>query len=596
MSLSLCMIVKNEEKSLSTCLESIKDIVDEMIIVDTGSTDQTVEIAKSYGAKVCYFEWNDNFSDARNFSLEQANGDWILIMDGDDELKDSDKSEIGPLLKNSDVDIYLFQTLSYVGNNSDTVANLNVRLIKNNQGYKYKGAIHEQIYNSINDKIEKNKVRIEKIVVYHYGYLKSIEKEKDKSIRNMKILNKVLENDPHNNFHLYNMGNEYLRLGEFEKALEYYKRAYENFMPRLAQSPKLLLKMVMTLDGLSMYDEAIKVIDIGLEYYPKFTDLEYMRACVYDKQKKYSLAIKGFKKCMTMGDAPIDLCNINGVGGYKSSYRLGEIYLKLKDYSEAHHYYIETIKKNPSLYKPLYRICNILIETDKDLNKVKDSLERFFGEHLNVGAYTKIGDLFFWNEKYDLALEYFLKANKLMKTSSHLFYNIGMSHFFLKNYKEAYKNFKEIKHGDCYEQSVYKMILCEIFSDHMKNAEKLLSITKNFKDENMYIVYEAFKVLIKGKKCSPISESKAGSKQFVEPIFTLLNMIIKVSTPEIFEKSLQLLNLIDNDEVLLNLAKLYYNNGYRNLAYQEFIRSIKLFNKIDAEGLDMMRKALLKNM
>ena len=83
--ISLCMIVKNEEEKLPTCLDCIKDLVDEMIIVDTGSTDKTIEIAKSYGAKVYNFEWTGSFSDARNYSFEQATCDFIYTADADEK-------------------------------------------------------------------------------------------------------------------------------------------------------------------------------------------------------------------------------------------------------------------------------------------------------------------------------------------------------------------------------------------------------------------------------------------------------------------------------------------------------------------------------
>lgn len=88
------MIVKNEEKYLFQCLDSVKDIVDEIIIVDTGSTDKTVEIAKKFGAEIHYFMWNNSFSDARNESLKYATKDWIFIMDGDDEFSKDDKEKI----------------------------------------------------------------------------------------------------------------------------------------------------------------------------------------------------------------------------------------------------------------------------------------------------------------------------------------------------------------------------------------------------------------------------------------------------------------------------------------------------------------------
>ncbi|WP_168198299.1 TPR domain-containing glycosyltransferase [Crassaminicella thermophila] len=591
MLLSLCVIVKNEENNLPRCLESVKDIVDEMIVVDTGSTDDTVKIAKSYGAKVFYFQWNDNFSDAKNFALEQAKGDWIITMDADEELSASDKDKVLPLLNNPNIDIYLFQTLSYVGNTPglETVNNLNIRLIRNHKGYKYMGAIHEQIYNSINP-IKENKVGKEKIVVYHYGYLRSIALEKDKPSRNMKILKKLLEKDPNNNFHLYNMGNEYLRLRRFEEALTCFKRAYKDFMPNLAYSPKLLLKMIITLEELHMYDEELKMLNHGLQYYPKFTDLEYLRACLFHRQKKYSLAIKGFKKCIEMGEPPLEQYNINDVGGYRAYYALGEIYSELGDYDEAYNYYIETIKAKPTFHMPLYNIAKILIKKEKDINVVKTKLERFFGDNLNAGAYIKLGDIFFGMEKYDIALEYFLKGQEILKTDQNIYYYIGMSELYLKNYQEAYQWFEKIKEGKYYEEAIYKMILCEILSNNFENAKKLLHITKKNKNEYMYTVYKSFKNLVGDKDCEIISDDQEESKIFADIIFILLNILIKVATPEIFEKSLKLLNLINDDEVLLRLAKLYYNNGYYNLAYQEFIRSIKMFNKIDQEGLEMMKK------
>ncbi|MBL0712169.1 MAG: glycosyltransferase, partial [Desulfosarcina sp.] len=98
-SLSLCMIVKNEEKYIARCLESLKPIVDEMIVVDTGSSDVTRDIVEVFGAKVFDFEWNDDFSAARNFSLKQASGDWILVMDADEVIASSDHKTFRSLIR-----------------------------------------------------------------------------------------------------------------------------------------------------------------------------------------------------------------------------------------------------------------------------------------------------------------------------------------------------------------------------------------------------------------------------------------------------------------------------------------------------------------
>ena len=92
--LSLCMIVRDEDEYISQCLGSIKSIVDEIIIIDTGSIDNTIEIAKKFGAKVISHKWKDDFSEARNISLKNATKEWILVLDGDEEIS---KEHIGAI-------------------------------------------------------------------------------------------------------------------------------------------------------------------------------------------------------------------------------------------------------------------------------------------------------------------------------------------------------------------------------------------------------------------------------------------------------------------------------------------------------------------
>lgn len=94
--ISLCMILKNEEKVLSRCLESAADLVDEIIIVDTGSTDRTKEIASAYTSKIYSYPWTDNFSDARNFSFSKATMDYCMWLDADDIIESSEKRKISP--------------------------------------------------------------------------------------------------------------------------------------------------------------------------------------------------------------------------------------------------------------------------------------------------------------------------------------------------------------------------------------------------------------------------------------------------------------------------------------------------------------------
>src|SRR3989344_6100650 len=111
--ISLCMITKSEERFLEQCLNSVKDIVDEIIIVDTGSTDKTKEIALSFGAKVHNFKWIDNFSAARNESIKHATKDWIFVLDADEKLDESAKEKIKEAIKKKGVDGFSLPQLNY---------------------------------------------------------------------------------------------------------------------------------------------------------------------------------------------------------------------------------------------------------------------------------------------------------------------------------------------------------------------------------------------------------------------------------------------------------------------------------------------------
>jgi glycosyltransferase involved in cell wall biosynthesis len=141
--ISLVLIVKNEEKDLPRCLESFKDIVKEIVVVDTGSTDRTVEIAKSYGARVEFFEWTNDFAEARNVSLSFASCEWILRTDADEWIEEPEKAKLLHCVNSGVADIYLCPTVSKLKVGEQTVEN--VRLIKNHLGVVYHYPIHETV-------------------------------------------------------------------------------------------------------------------------------------------------------------------------------------------------------------------------------------------------------------------------------------------------------------------------------------------------------------------------------------------------------------------------------------------------------------------
>ncbi|MCG0276875.1 MAG: glycosyltransferase family 2 protein, partial [Thermosediminibacteraceae bacterium] len=187
--LSLCLITKDEEKNISRCINSAKDIVDEIVVVDTGSKDRTVEIAESLGAKVIHTKWEDDYSKARNIAIENAKSDWILFLDADEEIKKEDVEKIRPLLNDDTVEAYMFKIVNYGGDSVSsglTEVHYNFRLFRNNGRLKYVYPIHENLKN-----IEENRLPIYKnadVTILHYGYLSEIRAEKNKTERYINMI------------------------------------------------------------------------------------------------------------------------------------------------------------------------------------------------------------------------------------------------------------------------------------------------------------------------------------------------------------------------------------------------------------------------
>ncbi len=145
---SLCMIVKNEEMHLARCLESVAELVDEIIIVDTGSTDRTVELAFRYTSKVYSHPWKDDFSDARNYSFSKASMDYCMWMDADDILEESDKDKFVQLKRSlsSDIDIVMMRYhTSFDEAGKPSFSYFRERWIRNCAEYRWVGEVHEVI-------------------------------------------------------------------------------------------------------------------------------------------------------------------------------------------------------------------------------------------------------------------------------------------------------------------------------------------------------------------------------------------------------------------------------------------------------------------
>ncbi|HEX2102559.1 MAG TPA: glycosyltransferase family 2 protein, partial [Solirubrobacteraceae bacterium] len=188
LTLSLCMIVRDEEEMLPRSLAAARDAVDEIIVVDTGSVDATVEIARSFGAKVIEREWTGSFADARNASFDAATGDWILYLDADEVLVEGDAERLRALLGRTWREAFFLVETNFTGELGDGHAATHnaLRVVRNRPEYRFEGRVHEQVAHALPsapERIEATSVRIE-----HYGYLGAVRDSKEKSRRNIELL------------------------------------------------------------------------------------------------------------------------------------------------------------------------------------------------------------------------------------------------------------------------------------------------------------------------------------------------------------------------------------------------------------------------
>lgn len=230
--LSVAMIVRNEERHLPGCLFSVRPLADEVVVVDTGSTDRTAEIAASFGAKVSTWQWRDDFAAARNESLRHATGDWILVLDADERVVADDFAELEPLMGAPDVigvELWLRSELP-PGQPAASLATPYCRLFRNLSGVRFTGRIHEQVAPSL--RALGGRIIRSEVEILHLGYATP----EGKLDRNLRLLALELEERPGDAFALFNLGLTLAALERWEEARDALDRALESPLNRLEPS------------------------------------------------------------------------------------------------------------------------------------------------------------------------------------------------------------------------------------------------------------------------------------------------------------------------------------------------------------------------
>jgi len=340
--ISLCMIVKDEERVIADCLNSARDVFSETIVIDTGSVDRTVEIVKEFGAQVHEIVWPESFADARNESLKHAKGKWIFWMDADDVLPASSAERILDAAINAPDWVTGFvvpvQFVDGVGGDGTRVDH--VKLFRNSPGIKFEGRIHEQILGSL--RAHGGEIQRLDAVVLHAGYDTSEAGQAKKKKRDSTLLLLDLSDRPGHPFVLFNLGMTAHYNGEHDEAIDWFRQCLDASIPEESHVRKVFALLAGSLKALEQHEACITVLSDGLNLYPDDPEILFLRGVSHMSLGRF-------------GEARLDLERIpegvpghfasfdTSIQGFKKYFNLGICCGQLADHVGERHYLLRAL-------------------------------------------------------------------------------------------------------------------------------------------------------------------------------------------------------------------------------------------------------------
>ncbi len=348
MKISACLIVKNEEKNIRRCIESFKSVVDEIIIVDTGSEDDTLEIARELGGKIYNYKWENDFSKARNYALDKATGDWIIFLDADEYFYENKANNIRKVIKNipnNKVNGILTRHVNIDAcDNKIKNTEIKIRIFKNSKNIRYSGEIHENVYNN-GKALNSIVVSADILEIYHLGYSNDIITKKAK--RNLELLLESLKNskDPMIFFYLADC---YMILEEYEYVIKYERLFIENSTRTFGYNVKPYQNLIFSMIKLNYnFEDTLKEINNAINKFPKHPEFYRQLGDIYYKQSRYTEALDAYLKSIELHKNYDDV-EYNGIESivFKIYYGIGLLYNIKNEQNNALEYYVRSLKKN----------------------------------------------------------------------------------------------------------------------------------------------------------------------------------------------------------------------------------------------------------
>ena len=334
---ALVLIARDEAHCISRCLESVGPLIDEMIVVDTGSSDNTVDLALKAGASVHSFQWCDDFSAARNAALEIASADWNLILDADEWIE-GETTELAKALKGPADFIGLLPVASEfdLQGRTEVAISWMPRLLP--RGVRYRGEVHEQPVADLPRRHIAIKIR-------HDGY--RLARLEDKKGRNRSMLQKMLKTTPEDAYLHYQLGRDYEIYSEFDEAVAVYTEALNRSSMNDRFRHDLVVRTLYSLKQLQRYEQAMQLAEQEMPNWPKSPDfyfslgdllLDYATSAPQQAAGLLPMIEASWLKCLEIGDQPLLEGSVRGRGSFLAAHNLGVVYEQIGDNEKAAHY------------------------------------------------------------------------------------------------------------------------------------------------------------------------------------------------------------------------------------------------------------------
>lgn len=509
--LSLCMIVKDEEQDLKRSLGSIGGVADEMVVVDTGSTDATADLARRLGARVIGHVWKEDFAEARNRSLEESLGDWALVLDADEELHPDDRELLRELIRDRNAEGYLVRMLNLVGGSSapDVENGISLRLFRLRPEYRFTGALHEQIAENIIKARPGAILAKSALRIVHHGYTDEAITAKNKKHRNLKIAQAEVEKYPDDRFRRFNLGIEFMRLENWAEACEHLAAAREGPLGTYWGS-KMVKAHNLCLIHLNQINRALLQISSDLLTFPQLTDLVYLKGVGLQMLGRWSEAADEFRRCLEMGPAPVPpYAGVEeGLGGHKAHYALGQVLETLGDRTGAAESYLKAARAHSGWLLPVECLAKLILRSEPA--EADEMLEKLFGS-AQPDELALLAELFCAGRAYELGLKSIGRIMENGQGGDRLNYLKGLCLLKLTDYRAACQEFLKVPPtSPDYRNAAVRACFCLWADDRFEEAGAFLKSLGTERalqaDVAEVFLQEAVEVLEEGLRRFPDSE------------------------------------------------------------------------------------------